>query len=451
MKSPLIKILSAIVAGIAVASGGFFFRAADIASVGFGLAAKAGIPVGSWSDRLAATAFGVGGWTAVVVVKSLLVALPWTAGIVAVFWAAGKLPARRRLGGMAVAWLFCAGVAGFGFWNGAGAWRRQIRDIRLLAPSDLLGDADRDGGRIFYGPALTGHVALFAPRLLDPSLDQRGRADRLRSLAPWRNDENSFSGVVLSGSLSESRVLGDYLLSSPGWYLKRVDNQGLYFRRGNAPDVVPAPADQASGEYGIPRERGIFLAQSAISLDASGLKIPARSTMDLALKTSPDDAFVLGQAASLAASQGRWAETRSLAERALAKEPSSRQAAYLQALAFLETRAFEKALAATERLIAVRRPDTHSLLLHARAAQAAKDYTGEVASLEKLLALSEAAGVPATQVHIYLGQAWARRGFPEQALEHYQAALGGELAATQERDIREAIQTIKTSRLSSEK
>jgi len=452
LKSPLIKIFFAVVAGIAVVSGGFFSRGGDIASVGFGLAAEAGVPVGSWSERLAATAFHAGGWTAVGVVRGLVAALPWIAGIAAIFWVAGRLPGRGRLGGLVAAWLLCAGVTAFGVWNGAAAWRRQIRDTRLLAPVDLLGAAERDGGRIFYSPGWTGHVALFAPRLLDPSLDQRARALRLRSLESWRDDgrqANPFSGVVLGGSLSEARTLVAYLLSSPGWYLKQVDNQGLYFRRGNAPDVAPAPAERASEQYGSPRERGIFLAQSALSLEAVGLKTAARSTMDMALKTSPDDAFVLGQASSLAASQGRWAEARSLAERALAEDPASRQAAYLQALAFLETGAVEKSLAAAERLIAVRSPDAPSLLLHTRAAQAAGDYTGEIASLEKLLALSEAAEIPATQVHIYLGQAWARRGFPEQALENYQAALGGGLTPAQERDIREAIQTIESSRLPS--
>ena len=136
-----------------------------------------------------------------------------------------------------------------------------------------------------------------------------------------------------------------------------------------------------------------------------------------------------------------------MAERALKKSPDSTQAAYLRALALLETGVVEKAYKDSQQLLSRQPSDIQTLLLHARTARAAHDPEAEIRSLEKMLEIVKSAGLPDSRIRIYLGQAWTQMGFPDQALENYHAALAGRLVPSEANDVREAIRTIEQNRI----
>jgi tetratricopeptide (TPR) repeat protein len=152
---------------------------------------------------------------------------------------------------------------------------------------------------------------------------------------------------------------------------------------------------------------------------------------------------VLLCAASLASEKGLWSEAREAAGKVLELRPSSAPASYLLALSLFESGALSKAAAKIHRL-ADRHPDDSQILrLQARIARADNDPSTEVASLEKLLALAKKGGQPVGTLHILLAQAWAKRGFPDQALENYQAALEAKPPPDLKNQIEEAMGTIR--------
>jgi tetratricopeptide (TPR) repeat protein len=88
-----------------------------------------------------------------------------------------------------------------------------------------------------------------------------------------------------------------------------------------------------------------------------------------------------------------------------------------------ESGAVSKASAEIASLAARHPNDTQILRLQARIASAENDPATEVSALEQLLSLAKKQNQPTGNLHLLLGQAWAKRGFPDQALENYQAAL----------------------------
>ena len=234
-----------------------------------------------------------------------------------------------------------------------------------------------------------------------------------------------------------------HLLDSPDWYLARVDNQGLFFLRGARSDLAGSPVPN----FGTPRERAVYLAQYALNLEIAGFRTLASTSMDEALSLAGKDYEVLFRAASLSASQNRWERARKQAAAAVKAYPKAYEANYLLALSLLETRAFDKALECSSKLIAQYPDDSAVLLLHARAARAAHDYSEETKTLDRLLKLAKESNSPTARIHIFLAQSWAQRGFPDQAASHYQAALAEGLSKEDARDVRAALATIEEKQL----
>jgi len=94
--------------------------------------------------------------------------------------------------------------------------------------------------------------------------------------------------------------------------------------------------------------------------------------------------------------------------------------------------------------LAARHPnDSQILRLQARIASANNDPSTEVAALEKLLSIVQKQKQPTQNLRVLLGQAWAKRGFPVQAMENYQAALEANPPPEVKKQIEEAIATIR--------
>lgn len=418
-----------------------------IESIGRGVIASLGIEQNSWNDRLVASGFHMGGWIDAEFTRAVLVFIPAFAALCFLFFIAAQLRSRIGFWVRWAIWVIWLGVTIFSIGR---SWiqYQQIRNLRLLAPVALLEAAQKVGGRVFYNPSAVWSVATFAPQLLDKALSQRQRAELVQLPVLWRKEDRAkpWTAVVLASYLSEARPLIEYLLVSPDWYLASADNQGLLFLRGTGQDFSPPPPEKAP-PFALPEERAVFLAQAALSFEAVDLKTDARAYMDEALEIAPENFEVLVRAASLASSHGRWARARSLTERALRVNSGSTQAEYLYAVSLLETGALDKAFALADRLARSHPRDSTILLLHARIAHAVHDYSAEIDSLQKLLAIAAANHISPVRIHVYLGQAWAQKGFANQALEHYRAALQGQLTPNEERDIREAISTIEAKRL----
>jgi len=442
-------LIAALFAALIASSGAWFAPQATLQSAGQGAAAWAGLVGAPWGDRLVALGWGIGGWIGATAVRSAMVFGIWFAmlvgGLLLIRWATSRLKWERAGA------IFCWGVAvlvfGMGAWEGVAGWKNNARDARLFAPVDLIALAKKNGARVFVNPSATFDVAALAPDLLG-GRTLKDRAAMMGSPVRWRAEdrENPSPGVLIAGTVPEARPLIEHLLASPDWRLAFVDNSGLLFVHGDGPNFSPRPDAEIVAGFDLD-QHGYVLARTALNYHEAGLKVEARSLMSGAVERAPADPRVLTCAASLAASQGRWERARGDAEKALKLDPRSQQAGYLFALSLLETRVPDRAHSIASELVEQAPRDASTLLLHARTSRAANDPTSEIASLEKLLALAEGSSISRARVQIYLGQAWAKRGFPDQALAAYRAALKGGLSSGEESDVREAIKTIEDNRI----
>jgi len=426
--------------------------AATLQAAGRGALAASGLSDAGMFDRSVAWVFRTAGWDTATALRGLVVWGFWWVALLLVAWVCRKVSSRlrSRMGAVVAGrapWFLTALIGLVGLWDGFQAWRTLPAGRDLIAPIALVEEASKAGGPVFFNPAAAPFIGALAPQWLGaPGLKERAGA--MNSIVRWRELDRTygFRAVLIAGRVSEARLLIGHLLSAPGWYLAAVDHQGILFLRGDGLDFSPADGDVPETSL-RGRERAFLVARTALNYHEAGLKTAARALMNEALDAAPDDVGVLVCAASLAASQGRWDRCRTYAERALEQDPGSLQARELVALSLLETNVPEKAHEAASALVRKLPDDPQVLLLHARTARAARDPAAEIASLEKLLKISEASGGGAARIHIYLGQAWAQRGFADLALKSYRAALEGDLSPAEAADVKGAIKTIEDNRL----
>ena len=338
-----------------------------------------------WLDRLAAAGFAVGGLPGADAARALCVAAPVFLSFLAITWISQKLPAyfqnRIRLGLLIAAFV----VAGLGAFETFQASRSNIRDIRLLAPVDLLEQAGE--GRVFlYAPALSA-ARLLSPDLATRAPDTQSIRDIASSPVRWREEDRSapFQSILLSVPLEDSRPLVEMLNSSREWHLAKIDNQGLLYRRGEEPKDTSSTEPMFSNK----RDSALHDAQTAMVMHFLGKNKDAREWMSKARQTAPRDPLVLTQSATLAAALKQWPTTKKEAELALKEDSSSTQARYLLALALLETGNISGAAGESATLSAKASNTPSVLWLQARISREANDPTNEIAALEKLLALAQ--------------------------------------------------------------
>jgi hypothetical protein len=191
----------------------------------------------------------------------------------------------------------------------------------------------------------------------------------------------------------------------------------------------------------------MYLAQYALNLELAGFRTLATTSMDEARSLAGKDYEVLFRASSLSASQSQWERARKQAAAAAKARPGAYEANYLLALSLLETRAYDKAFECTSGLARKYPGNPGVLMLHARAARAAHDFSEETKTLDRLLQMAKDSNAPTARIHIFLAQSWAQRGFPEQAIAHYQSALSEELSKEEASDVRAALTAIDNKRL----
>ena len=425
-----------LLASVAAASHCFVSRAESLRAAVAGSGAHSG-----WLDRFAAAGYALGGLPGVDAARALCIATPVLAAFFGISLVAQRFPAgfKKQVHRMLV--IAALVMAGFGFFNAFQSWQRDVRNIRLLAPLELLDAAGAVEGRIFMNSAALSASRLLAPDIVSRAPDNASIPELTSSPLRWREEERRepFAAIVLAAPLESSRPLVDRLASSPEWKLARIDNQGLLYLRRSSEKDIPSPASAFADR----RDQALHDAQSALVMHFLGENKKARDLMSKACLAAPGDPVVLIHSATLAATLKQWSMVRQDAEAALQGDSSSTQARSRLALALLETgnisgAARESAsLAASSNLPSV-------LWLQARISREANDPTAEITALEKLLSLAKKQNEAPTLIHIHLAQAWAKRGFAAQALEHYDAALEAPLPPKQKQELEKARDTIQS-------
>ena len=429
-----LPIVAGALAAIAAASPCFFSRAESLRAAMAGCAGDAG-----WLDRLAAAGFALAGLPGADVCRAICVAAPVFLSFLAIGWISQKLPAdfqkRARWGLLIAAFV----VAGLGAFEAFQASRSDIRDIRLLAPVDLLEQAGE--GRVFLNAPGLSAARLLSSGLASRAPDAQSIRDLASSPVRWREEDRSdpFQSILLAVPLEDSRPLVEMLNSSREWHLAKIDNQGLLYQRGEERKHTSS----AEPIFANKRDTALHDAQTAMVMHFLGKNKYAREWTSKARQTAPRDPLVLTQSATLAAALKQWPTTKKEAELALKEDPSSTQARYLLALALLETGNISGAAGESATLSAKASNTPSVLWLQARISREANDPTTEIAALEKLLALAQKQKEEPTIIHIHLAQAWAKRGFATQALENYNAALRGNLTPAQRKELENAKGTIQ--------
>jgi hypothetical protein len=318
-----------------------------------------------------------------------------------------------------------------------------IREPRLIAPVELLEKADELEGRIFFTPSALFLAPLFAPEKIEPGWTL-ARSMRLQtSLTDWRAEDrkNPFAGIVIVGGDVRPSPFLEMVRAMPGWNLAATDNHGLLFVRKTTAMELASP-EAAKQKFASPENQAIYLSQAAMVHQAIEKPKKARDLIGEAMELS-DSNQVRVRAAQFAASEGRWSDVLETLSPVLKKNRWSIQARYLEALAFFETGAISKAAEKSNALAESCPQDSAILSLQARVAAQNNDPATEILALEKLLALAKCGGQPSGDFHALLGQAWARRGFPDQALANYQAALDANPAEEVRAKIEESMKVIR--------
>lgn len=411
--------------------------------VAAGLAARAGVVDAPWLDQAAAATFLTAGWPGAGAILLLPAVLGWGVVLALMAWIAIKCRARR--------WLpLLLGIA-----LAAGVWRTTWAGVSRedwpaeVARREMLDQLRLVSGRVFANPSGALDFAPSDPEIIG-SLPFDERYERLSSVSLWRDAERTSpsAAVLLAGRLTEARRILEHLQASPDWHLAFVNAAGLLWVRGPGNRFSP-PAPSALGANLPTGQRARLLAATALRFEDAGLRTAARALVHDAMELVPSDPGVLAASASIAASQGRWERARSLAERALKSDPRSTQARFILISAELQIGSPATALAEARRLVRQSARDPQALWLMARAARAARDPMTEIETLERLLAITPPGSAEAGRIQIFLGQAWAQRGFPDQSLKAYRAALEAPLNETEAAEVREAIATVEANRLPS--
>jgi tetratricopeptide (TPR) repeat protein len=324
----------------------------------------------------------------------------------------------------------------------AACQRSQPADPRLQSPAALAQDAaGRKLTKIFVNPEAR---TLFAKLPLAPASPKDAAAGQ--SAAVWRQLDRTqrFDAVLLAGPAGAFLPLAQHLAESPDFRLARVDNWGLLFVRGAAAPYAPPAVDTET--FSSAEERGIYLSQMALLLDAAGQVAAARDFMAAALTAAPNAPSVATRAAALALARKRYPEAFDQVNRALAKAPHDAAALEVKARVLSAAGDKDGAWAVAEDLKArVGDSDMNALFLHARLANTAHAYQAEADSLERLIAQAEKRGLSATDYRVYLGQCYAKQGLARPAMEQFQRALeDSTLSATQRADITTALETVRS-------
>jgi len=324
----------------------------------------------------------------------------------------------------------------------AGCHRQPSPDARLQSPVEMVhATAGEKLKRIFVNPA-----ARNVPGVKKLPLAKANAQDPAAVQDPslWRSLDRTqrFDGVLLLGPVSEYLPLLMHLVNSPDYRIERVDNWGVLFVNGTPAPYNPPKLD--SLKFSSDKDRGIYLSQMALVLDAAGQSAAARDYMAGALACAPKEPSVYTRQAALELSRKHYPDALAAANRALDLHPHDLAALDIEARTYSGAGLVEQAWDVAEDLKSRAPDDMNVLFLHARISNAAHAYSAEEDSLERLIRLAEKQHLPSTDYRVYLGQCYAKQGLARPALEQLEiASKAPNLTTKQRTDVDAAVQLVK--------
>ncbi len=328
----------------------------------------------------------------------------------------------------------------------AGLIRRPVAvsDLSLMAPKALATEVEkREAAQVFANASALPHLVLFAPGTVG-GVSPITAGQLVSDPAAWREAlrKSQWEAVVLSGPVEEYRRLLEHLITSPDWRLAVINNQGYLFLRGDGPVAKSIDVDKFS--LGSDHATAVYLAQIAGYYDAVRRTGEARKCIARALDLAPNEVTVLAHAGTYALAHKRWQEAINYSNKALAQNPHYPHAKLVKAVALQEVGEPHRAMPLVDEVLLQAPDDLYSLFLKAKISRSLNDYVAEADTLEKIIAVSDRAGLPSMHYRIYLGQAYAKQGQPKPALENYKLVLAsGTLNKEQAAEIQDAITTIE--------
>lgn len=253
-----------------------------------------------------------------------------------------------------------------------------------------------------------------------------------------------FATLLLAGDPGPHRPLLRHLIETRDWTVTFIDQAQIVFQRSPAaawqPEQLAAMKAELQGE-----SRAVFLIGVANKLLALGKTKEAKTQLDEALAITPQSPDGLTQLALYHAQIGQWLEALTTCDRALAVQRSFPAALAAKAQILFGAKRFNDALDVSERAVDTNPRDPAVLFLDAKIAHEAHAFTREIRSLEKLIAVAESEGQPASGYYIYLAQAYAADSQALPAIEQFEkAAAAGDLSAEQRKFVEESIARIKS-------
>jgi tetratricopeptide (TPR) repeat protein len=328
---------------------------------------------------------------------------------------------------------------------------RAVPDPLLATPRLAL--ERLEGGTIYYNAAALPWLVAQRPEFVAPE-DRDGRSERAAAFAQavlnpklFRQLDRKFrfDALLLVGDPSQYRTLLDHLVETKDFVLHYADHTSLIFRRGGTA-WTPRDLDGVRSRLSSlgARARAQFLALTATKLTAARRQEDAKPLLDEALALDSRSAEAWSALAAYRMERGDWVEALKATEQALSIDKNHLGALATRTQVLYATRRFDAAYALSQRLVERLPDDPNVLFKHAQIAHEAHAYKTEIAALDKLIALADAAKRPTTGYRLYLAQAHTAAGNGQPALENFTRVLEDpELPEDQRRFATEAIERIK--------
>lgn len=290
------------------------------------------------------------------------------------------------------------------------------------------------------------------PDLLEAYNADSDRIDFLRAEQDpgfWRKLDRKyhFDAILLSGDPSLYKNLLEHLIQTKDWVLVYLDHTSLIFKRMPVKGWSLDDFRKLQGRFANypPHDKAVYLTQSAEKLIIIGQPALAKQQLDESLSLDDKSAETWIQMALLQSQTGKPQEALETIAKALKIDSENAHARATQAQILYSMKRYSDALAITEKLVEETPDDPYILFFHAKIAHEARAYSQEIPTLKHLIDITSEKKQPTAGYRIYLGQAYARDGQANAAVEQFQIALAeGGLSEEQRKFIRETIDQINT-------
>lgn len=266
----------------------------------------------------------------------------------------------------------------------------------------------------------------------------------------WRKLDRKyrFDTLLFCGDPAEYHNLLEHLTLTKDWSLVYLDHTSMIFRRAPAKpwnmDDLRA-LEQKFANY-PPYDRAGFLTALAARLLAIGQNGVAKPLLDESLRLDKDSPETWTQSGLYELQSNKPMEGLKNVNHALGLDKNNFDALSAKAKILFATKQFSPALEVSGLLVQQVPDDPGVLFNHSKIAHEAHAYQQEIATLQHLIEIIAGQHQPVAGFQLYLGQAYAKRGDADKAMEQFQKALDeGSLSEEQQKFIKDTMATFRPS------